>query len=392
MALAEYRDTFWFPNGALASNIPARIFPFASNALAQIWTDVTGTVALPNPLSTDGAGVLNFWAEEGEYWIHIDTESFRVSVGNPVNLDTWDGASVALTSGTMSGGAFSAAGTSISVSETVGYVVDYTTDSFRPALTRVEVPAQVVPLSGPALARTLTWWIIDVNGNVLEQPAAPTMAQRRTHIVLGFSIVFGGVVAFTKPVPVIMPQPANQLADLMDSLATFLIDGGAFTPNGANLSLNVASGTIFSRAFGHELTPQTPHVAPLAAQSPAQFRIATQTTTVFGAPVTLVDPANYDVGGVITPVPGGANVSTLQRIFVFAQASPPDQILIQYGQTTYPNLATAVNAAGASNFTLNPAIVSTGALAAWLAVTKSATNLSDPTQATLILAPKFARP
>lgn len=391
MALAHYRDLYWFPNGALAPNVPARVFPFGSNGLATLWADQAGTIPLPNPLNTDGAAFLDFWAEEGEYWIYIDQRSFRVSVGNPVNLDPWDGASVALSTGTMSGGQFAAAGTSISVGETVGYVVDYATDDVRPMVKRVHILPTVVPLSAPALARTLTWWLIDSNGNVLEQPLAPTAVQRRTHIVLGFSIVFGGVVAFTKPVPVSLPQPANQLADLMDSIGTFTISGAEFTPNGANLMLNTSAGLLFSRSFGYELTPQTPNVAPFAAQSPAQFRIATQNTTVFGAPVTVVDPANYDVGGTITPVPGGANASTLQRIFIFAQANAPDQIVIQYGQIAHPNLQSAVNAAALGGYTVNPAFVAS--LAGYLAVTKTATNLSDPLQAVLIPSPaKFSRP
>jgi len=382
MALAQYSDVFWFPNGALAANVPARIFPLSSSALAPIFTDITGATMLPNPLSTDGSGVLTFWAPEGEYWIHMDSEAFRVSVGNPINLDTFTGASVALSSGTISGGSFSPAGTSVSVSETVGYVVDYATDSFRPTLTRVDVPAQVVPLDGPALARTLTWWLIASNGTFVQQATTPTNIQRRTHIVLGFSVIFGGVVALTQAIPVVEPQPANQLADLMDAIGPFSVTGNVITPNGANLSINQSGGTLFSRSFNHTVTPNNPHIFSTAAQSPALFHIATQSTTVFPPSVTTIDPANYDVGGVITPVPGGANVSTLQRVFLFAVNNVPDQLAIQYGQATFPNLAAAAAAAGQGTFVVNPAFI--GTVIGYIAVTKTATNLSDPTQATFI--------
>jgi len=81
VALAEYDDVYWFPDGTLARNIPARVFPEHSNEFATLYTDATGDTELPNPLNTDNDGRLTFWAEAGIYWIHIDSESIRVGVG-----------------------------------------------------------------------------------------------------------------------------------------------------------------------------------------------------------------------------------------------------------------------------------------------------------------------
>lgn len=81
MALAQYREKFWFPSGTLAADIPARVFLENDNVFAPLFTDATGTTPKPNPTRTDAQGFLDFWAEEGLYWLHIDTESFRITVG-----------------------------------------------------------------------------------------------------------------------------------------------------------------------------------------------------------------------------------------------------------------------------------------------------------------------
>lgn len=81
MALAQYSELFWVPSGAVAANTPARVFLHDTNTLATLYADAGGTTLLANPVSTSGTGRLEFYAEGGRYWVHIDSEAFEIAVG-----------------------------------------------------------------------------------------------------------------------------------------------------------------------------------------------------------------------------------------------------------------------------------------------------------------------
>lgn len=392
MALAQYTDTFWFPNGTPAANIAAGVFPKNSSIPATLYTDATGTTTMPNPTPTSGTGVLSFWAETGEYWVHLDTETFAVTVG--MSQEQAD-----LSTGMASGGELNVNASnpsSLDIGPVDGYVVDYLAGTqAEPVITRIKAAAQTVAMDAGALARSNTWWLMDTSGAVIQQAAKPTNAQRRTHLVLGFTAQFGGSIVIDQSLPVILPQAANQLADLMDALGPFVVTGNQITPNGANRQINQSAGTLFTRATNHRVGPSLtndPHVSATAAQTPAQYRYATATTTLFGAPVSTVDVGNYDNGGVVTPVGGGAGSSTIQRVWLFGANAAADQLAIQYGQTVYSSLANAIDAMGQSGHVVNPLILGNGALVAHIVVTRTATNLSDPSQCRIFTAGKFTTP
>lgn len=392
MSLVRYSDVYWFPNGALAANIPARIFPVNSNALAPIFSDIIGT-PLANPTSTDGAGVLTFWAQEGKYWVHIDTEAFLVDAG--LSEEEAD-----LTTGTASGGEMDInAGNpqAVDIGALVGYVVDNNDLlSTAPSIIKVDEAAQTVALDAGALTRASTTWLMDSAGNVIQQAGTVTPLQRRTHLVLGVTVfdTVAGVLLEAQTRPVILGQPVNQLVDLMDAVGPVSTDGNLVSANGANLMINKAVGTLFVQASNHfaaGVLTDNPHFSPSPAQTPATFRRVLRTITVTPPAVTTLDPANYDLGGVLTPVGGGTNTSTIQRVWNFVTTDPTTRILIQYGQQTYASLTAALAAVGRETFVPVPA-TARAALIGYICVTRTATDLSDPTQAVFVKAGKFANP
>lgn len=392
MALVRFNDQFWYPDGTLAANIPAVVFPLKSNVFAQLWTDITGTVALPNPLNTDGAGFLDFWAEEGQYWVHIDSETFLIDVG--LSEEEAD-----LTTGVASGGELDlASSVSITINALVGYVVDNSDVlSIVPTKIKVDRPTQVVPLDAGSLTRSITWWLMDSTGAVIQQAAIPTPSQRRTHLALGVSLFDTGLgqLVEVQTLQVSLPQPVNQLADFMDAVGPLSLSGNLLTPSGATLQFNKSAGTLFSRGsnlFVSGVLTNDPHTSPSPAQTPATLRRIMRTSAIpTPPPVGTVDPTQFDNAGVLTAVGGGVNTATVQRVFLFATNIATAQIAVQYGQQTYSSLTQAVQSLGTEIYTPAP-ITAVGALIGYICVIRTATNLSDPTQAVFIRASKFPTP
>lgn len=396
MVIAQYTDKFWYPDGTLATNIAVRIFPLNSNILAPLFADLAGTVPLANPVITNGSGVMSFYAEEGEYWLHADSESFRVSVGSPV-LDPQEVAAATISTGIAAGGDISVNGSNpaaIDISPFVGYITSFTVDPFLPVVQRVTYPGGTVAMDAGSLARTVTSWFMDADLNIYQEAPPTSNAAKRTRIFLGFTAQVGGSIIVDQSLPIILQQPANQLADLMTALGPFSISGNAISANGANLKINQSAGTVFAQAFNHFVGPtQTndPHVSTTQAQTPASFRYITRNSLVLGPLTDLIDVANYDVGGVVTPIGGGANTATIHRVFLFPNNTASEQLVFQYGQTAYSSLSAAVNAIGTGTFMPNP-LMRTGALVCHIAAIRTATNLSDTTQAAFHISGKFETP
>jgi len=312
-------------------------------------------------------------------------------------LETQQAAASTLSTGVAAGGEFSVNllnPASLDIAPLVGYITNFDIDPFNPIITRIDYPGGTVAMDAGSLLRTATAWLMDVNQNIVQQANPPTNEQRRDMIYLGVTAQVGGVIIVDQTLQVILQQPANQLTDLMASLGAFNISGNLITANGVNLQINQTAGTIFSQSFNHFAGPvQTndPHVSTTQAQAPASFRYITRNSPVFGPLVTVIDVANYDVAGVVTPIGGGSGNSTIHRVWMYANNTATEQLVIQYGQTIHPNLAAAIDAVGARTFVANP-LTRAAALLGYICVTRVATNLSDVSQAVFVAAGKFPTP
>lgn len=398
MPLAEYTNTYWFPDGTLAVGVPVRIFPLQSPSLAPLFADAAGTVPLANPLTTNGSGQVLFWAEEGEYWVFVRNQTFRISVGSP-DLDVFEASSSSLSTGVLSGGELNVnpvTPTSLDIGATVGYVMDFVTDPEVPGMVRVSTPAQTVPLDAGALARVVTWWLLTSAGTVVQQANRPSNSQRRQMIVLGATVYDSGVGAIIsdQSLPVIYPSAINQLADLMDALGPFTITGNVVTPQGANLSLSKTAGDVFVRAFNRFSGPTLtldPHVSSTPAQPLVSLRRITRAAQFpLPAAFTTINPTQWDNNGVLTPVVG--NDATIQRVWLFPTNAPLDQIAVQYGQQAFADFNTAIASIGSGVFIPNPTTVGNAVLIAHVVVSGNATSLNNPAQCVIRRASKLDFP
>jgi hypothetical protein len=392
-------------NGVPLYNVTATTDPGVSNDTTQgysrgsIWVNTTANRSFICTAATIGAAV---WTQTlPANLVASGTPAYgQVLAANSATTASWQiTPGFMADTGVLSGGNFTINGANpaaFDLVQTVGYVADYTTNPASPTITKVTLPAQTVVISGANLTREINWWVADANGVISSVGSnVPTEIQRRSLILLGStaSVVGTGVILAVVPAPTQITQPHNQFLDFMYNLGPFSTSGNLISPNGTNLSFNKTVGTGIFTNFQSATVPSDPHNLVSPAETPATFRRATQVSgTESGALVTTLDPANYDLNGVITPVGGGSGSATIQRIWLFGTGAPAIQLIAQYGQTVYGSLSAAQAAVGTTSYVINPDFIGIGVLLGWVCVTRSATNLSDPTQATFIQAGKFVKP
>jgi len=282
----------------------------------------------------------------------------------------------------------------IDIAPFVGYIVDATANENAPLVRRVQKTVTTTLVCATP-SQPIVWYYLNPDGTFGQQTTEPNAQDRVAKLQLGFTLQSGGLIVEAQTTHERITQKTGDWARLLESIGSFSVRGYEMfhSPNGANLKINTSDSLIFNRAINLYNGPTLEYdrnVNSQAAVTACPFRIGTRSAaTLTGSTVTDIDPTRYDLAGVATVIPNPSSNATIQRLYYSPLADDNDKFFIQYGQTVYTSLANAIAAIGSTNFEVNPLLKFT-MLVGYIAVTKGATNLSDPAQATFRPAQRFA--
>ena len=253
-----------------------------------------------------------------------------------------------------------------------GVIVDNWTDPNNPVVYDVTWSDFTAQTLTYLATNTFTHIYIDKTGTIYQSNVFTDSELRRDYIHLGrISHTNNTTIGAITNTPDLYVSPINQLRDLEEALGA-LGKGNAVTANGANLNIDVSSGSMYLNGVNNSLDPKTPSFKSFNSLTAPTFRYRTQTGA--GGNTTLIDPTVYDNAGTITVI--GSTKSTNQRIYRTAAGN----IVVQYGQTIYASLSEAISAIPSETFNVYPNLQEYAVLIAILTVQTNCTSLLDTTR------------
>ena len=302
----------------------------------------------------------------GSYWVILGQD--RSTVNNSTGVFVFTGMS-------------KVSSTQFSVAPVRAWITDVTTNPLSPQIYYVYFSGGTY--TDNFISTASETFVYLTSGGTIQQQSTPlTEQQRRQNIFLGkighpdktsINLVFSQ--------PDYVLSPLSQLRDMFVPIN--LINGGVYpSANGANLKFNTSAGYLYGLGINFSVDTLNPNAIYISGNTPTTFQYRTQTggTT---SNVTDIDPLNYDVNGVLTPITG--TKATNQRIYLLQNGS----IRVQYGQTEYNQLSTAIAGIQNETFVVFPNWINNAVLIGILSVLSTATDLSDTTKAQFLLVSKF---
>jgi hypothetical protein len=353
---------------------------FLSDTIDGALTNDPNDIAYTSRVSTVGY-CLESNATTGKILVQITNENAVQSLTQlQVNV---------LLGNTISTGVFNFTGITLASSNTFNvapvdaWLVDNTTNPLVPEVLYVKYSGQTNIPSLYYNTATETYLLLTSAGTITQQTTFPTPQQRRQNIYLG-KMGHGNrtslINAFNEPD--LDVSPLSQLRDMFTPIK--LINENIYPSPNSNLTFNTSSGTLFGLGIGFTTNQLNPSSISVSGNSPTTFQYRTQTGGT-ATNRTTIDPANYDLNGVVTSIGSPAKQATNQRIYLLQNG----QFRIQYGQTKYADLTTAIAAVNTEAFTTFSNFRDNAVLIAILSVRSDATILSNIAQAKITFASKF---
>jgi hypothetical protein len=309
-------------------------------------------------------------------------------VGNKFNLDDYqfpDGHFIGdqMSTGLLSGGQLSvASGTQFSITDGDGIITDSTIPSTPVTYEVTWTGLSNITVSN--LPNKFTYVYIDNAGSVVQSIVEPTPTLRRDNIFLGKLFhADGATLTSVNDQPDSLDNANSQFHDFTRGIGPVVLTGLRITANGTNLSIDRTPGSLHQTGIYFHTSVQSPNIKDYTVSTLSSFARSTQ--LAIGSSFTTLDPGNYDLAGVVTIVPGSGSRATNMRVYFFNSGF----ISIQYGQTWYTNLAEAQQNVASESFVVEPFSVTNGILLAIISIRKDATDLTDPTQASIFNASRF---
>lgn len=283
----------------------------------------------------------------------------------------------------LSTGAYEFTGASINTTTTidVGQVKGYVVNNTGNMVLTPEI-IDVYYTGGTNLSLTYlstsdaTFLLISSASTLIQQTTFPTPQERRENIYISKIIHPNRTTVLSiNDTTDYIQSPMSALRDMFSPIK-LINDGIVVSPNGANLNFNTSAGYLYGMGINYSTQQLNPNQISISATTPTSFSYRTQTGGTSSL-VTAITPNFYDVGGVITALPGGSNTTTNQRIYLFSI----DRIIVQYGQQSYTSLAEALAGMKSEAFVKTSNVVTSGVLIGILSVTKNATDLSNSSEA-----------
>jgi hypothetical protein len=261
-----------------------------------------------------------------------------------------------------------------------GYIVNGSSYPGDPTTKKVSWDEKLANSIPNISTHDLTYVSIDILGDLFFSINPLSATQRRNYIRLGVLIhLNNSTVTYIDNQPTINIEIGGQVQDILEALGFRSLDGNRILPVGTNLKIKKEQGRVFKSGANFRNLITQPHSFILPAQDPITFRYRTQTGSE-GIDITDLNPAIYEVNGVITTMPSTATFASIQRIYIFQDGV----IRIQPGQRFFTSLTIAVTAINSDIFVTDDDISNNGLYLGAVVLTRNAVALNDVIQAIFV--------